>query len=372
MAIYKTLFDSLSEITNKAQYFNPFFSWMIVTYTYFSIGARGGAIWRYLYVVATLGFMAICCSAIYTLAEKVVVSNDFDYKYIVKLTWAEGFLWTFNEWGYIYINYIKIRSCIRKLKNKFYHSVMYTLLIYGLIIRVFLCSLDYYYRLDRYNNNFQDLSDERVNEWNTKKNHAHFAMYFPFGLISFIFIYHIVVELMRENDKYTRTVLSILLRSTLTRMLFVSLLFIGFAFIVNFPHEGWIGFIRDIIWRIKGNLGIIFLIDLLLIRVELDDNKINMQEEEIQKINDENSEIKRNVLKEFKLLGIIPNSKSYKQSIRPTSYRYNYNVINNDIPPLSPAAHVSSAISMSDVSYNNNLKRKNSENMNFNPNFFPY
>ncbi|ORX79523.1 hypothetical protein BCR32DRAFT_294382 [Anaeromyces robustus] len=355
MALYKSLFNSLSDVTNKAQYFNPFFSWIIVTYTYFSIGARGGAIWRYLYIVTTLGFMAICCNAFYTLSEKVVIHNDRDYLYAVKLTWIEGFLWTFNEWGYIYINYVKIRSCIRKLKNKFYTFGMYGLLVYGLIIRVILCSLDYNYRIERYNNGFNDLSDARVNEWNTKKNHAHFAMYFPFGIISFIFIYHIAIELMGENDKYTRNILTILLHSTLTRMLFVSLLFIGFAFIVNFPHVGWSGFLRDLIWRIKGNLGIIFLIDLLLIRVELDDNRINMQEEEIQKINDENSEIKKSILREFKELGIIPNPNSYRKPIRPSSHRYNYN-ISNDISPLTPAAQVTSVITMSDISYSNNSK----------------
>jgi len=360
MGLFKNFFDGLSDITNKAQYFNPFFSWMIVTYTYFTIGARGGAIWRYLYIVATLGFMAICCNAFYTLAEKVVVYTDRDYLYIVKLTWVEGFLWTFNEWGFIYINYIKIRSCIKALKNKFYSFGMYALLVYGLIIRIFLCSLDYNYRVDKYNNNFENPSSERENEWKTKKNHAHFAMYFPFGLISFIFIYHIVVELMGENDKYKRTVLSILLHSTLTRMLFVSLLFIGFAFIVNFPQDGWSGFLRDLIWRIKGNLGIIYLVDLLLIRVELDDNRINMQEEEIQKINDKNSEMRKSILREFKELGIIPYYKTYRKPLP----RYNYN-LSNDISPLTPVAYASSAHSMTDVSYNSNSQKRNHESFIF-------
>ncbi|OUM56308.1 hypothetical protein PIROE2DRAFT_19142 [Piromyces sp. E2] len=38
---YIILIQELTNIINKSQYFNPFFSWVIVVYTYFSIGIHG-------------------------------------------------------------------------------------------------------------------------------------------------------------------------------------------------------------------------------------------------------------------------------------------------------------------------------------------
>ncbi|ORX50301.1 hypothetical protein BCR36DRAFT_583434 [Piromyces finnis] len=68
-------------------------------------------------------------------------------------------------------------------------------------------------------------------------------------------------------------------------MIFVSSLFIGISIIVFFPSTGVSGFIRRLLWRIKGNLGIIFLVDIILLRIDLDKNKIIEQTRQIQMMN---------------------------------------------------------------------------------------
>jgi len=59
--------------------------------------------------------------------------------------------------------------------------------------------------------------------------------------------------------------------------------------VVWFPNEGIAGLIRRFLWRLKGYLGIIFLVDLLLLRIEIDDTKIKDCNDEIKRINKTNS-----------------------------------------------------------------------------------
>jgi len=56
------------------------------------------------------------------------------------------------------------------------------------------------------------------------------------------------------------------------------------SLIVQFSKDGFTGFIRRLLWRLKGSLGIIFLVDILLLRIDLDQNQISLQKEEIEKI----------------------------------------------------------------------------------------
>jgi len=66
-------------------------------------------------------------------------------------------------------------------------------------------------------------------------------------------------------------------------MLFVSLVFIGMSIISFFTEKReTVEFIRILLWRIKGNLGIVFLVDLLLLRIDLDKNKLLEQTRQIK------------------------------------------------------------------------------------------
>jgi len=109
-------------------------------------------------------------------------------------------------------------------------------------------------------------------------------MYFPLGIACFCFIFLILEELHNETDKYTHNVISSLLDSTLSRMLFVSLIFLGMSIIVVFPNKGFYAWVRKLLWRTKGYIGIIILSDLLLLRIDLNDNSIIMKNERIEKM----------------------------------------------------------------------------------------
>ncbi|OUM58449.1 hypothetical protein PIROE2DRAFT_64409 [Piromyces sp. E2] len=63
----------------------------------------------------------------------------------------------------------------------------------------------------------------------------------------------------------------------------VSLIFIGMSIISFFPKDRkTVVFIRILLWRIKGNLGIVFLVDLLLLRIDLDKNKLLEQTRQLK------------------------------------------------------------------------------------------
>jgi len=58
------------------------------------------------------------------------------------------------------------------------------------------------------------------------------------------------------------------------------------SIIVFFKSNGITGFIRNLLWATKGDLGIIFLVDILLLRIDFDKNKLLEKERQIQMNND--------------------------------------------------------------------------------------
>ena len=69
----------------------------------------------------------------------------------------------------------------------------------------------------------------------------------------------------------------------------MSILFIGLSIVVHLPSDGIFGIVIDLLWRLKDNLGIVFLIDILLIRIDLEKNRINLKTQEIEKLKMESS-----------------------------------------------------------------------------------
>jgi len=341
MATYNTVFSVLTEVVNKSQYFNPFFSWLIVSFTYFSIGIHGGTIWKYLFYTATLGFIATCCGICYTVSQNL---DYFYYNFFVALTWVEGVCWTLSEWGYVYINFVKIKSCIKSLRKKHWNIIMMIILVYSIIIRCRLMYLDYTQRIKhmKYPNRKDILNETR---YNNQKDLAHGLLFLPLGLVCASFIYFIIVELIEEGDDSTQNILSILLHSTLSRMSLVSLLFIGISIIVHFPSTGVCGFIRSFLWRLKGNLGLIFLVDLLLLRIDLDRNHLAIQGKELEKANIEKS-----------LKGIIP--------LQETTPLNNNNNRNNSIYNKNTSMYINN-----NNNNNNNTTTTSTNNNNNNGNF---
>ncbi|ORY20276.1 hypothetical protein LY90DRAFT_676834 [Neocallimastix californiae] len=274
---YKLLVETVSDVINKSQYFNPLLSWLVVTFIYFSIGIRSDTIWKYLYEVTNWGFYASLFSII------KFVSKNLNYKYMELyryFVWPETYCFGFNEWGLVYINFIKIRSCIKTLKSKTWNLLIYAFLVYTQICRTIIT--------------YHEINEEKQKEDGVKNVEIlsvryHAILYIPMGIFELIFLYLIIKNMLKEKDQKSRSVLNVLLHSTLSRMFIVSLIFFSMSIVVWFDKEGVALLFNRILWRMKGSLSIIYLVDLLLLRIELDTTTVKDISEKLEKANIENS-----------------------------------------------------------------------------------
>ncbi|ORX42277.1 hypothetical protein BCR36DRAFT_464119 [Piromyces finnis] len=266
-----SVFKALVKAINNAQYFTPIFSWVIITYTFLSIGKKRDNSWKYLFLTTSSVFIATFCDILYNVSTNIGINNGF-----ILLTWVEGIFWTLSEWGFIYIILLRIKMYIPNLNKTRWMITMGAILIYNLVIRFRLMYLDYSMKLSKIVDYNDPKNDERV--YTKNKDMTYRLLYFPLGLICFIFIGYSIKKFVKEKNKKYRSIPTIFLHNTLFRMS------LGIAVIVHFPSEGICGFIRNVLWRIEENLGLVFLIDILLLQMDQDNNKMKKQEEEIKKL----------------------------------------------------------------------------------------
>ncbi|ORX50302.1 hypothetical protein BCR36DRAFT_257804, partial [Piromyces finnis] len=124
---FNLMITELSNMVNKTQYFNPFFSWIIVVYTYFSIA-------------------------------------------------------------------------------------------YTLVIRIVIAHTEITGRVDVYINNKKTGKNDKFDD--SILNYFNGALYFPLGILCTVFIFLIFQKFITEDNNESRNVLSVLLHSTLSRMIF--------------------------------------------------------------------------------------------------------------------------------------------------------
>jgi len=234
-----------------------------------------------IYFFTSAGFGATILSMLYEIALNLHYDGVTIFRY---LTILEDFLKAINEWGFVYINYIKIRSCLRTLKKTYWKVIMFGLLLYNLCIRSQLFLLHYKKRSKE--EEFMKKGEKymKPEDYYRKQDVALALIYFPLGTLCAIFIAINIKELIHESENESKTNINILLRSNLSRMLLVTIVFISFIGIsitTYIKMDDFIKFIRFLLWRIKENLGVIFLIDLLLLRIDLDINHMNKQNEEL-------------------------------------------------------------------------------------------
>jgi len=280
--IYTIVVDSISDILNKSQYFNPLLSWLVVSFIYYSIGIGSDSIWNNLYEVTNWGFYATL------IAVLRFVSKNLGYEYVEfyrYLLWLETYCFGFNEWGYVYINFIKIRSCIKSLRSKTWSFFMYSFLVYTQICRTLIAYFE-----------FNEEKQKAIGEKNIKilsiKSQA--ILYIPMGIFELIFLYLIIKNIIKEEDQKSINVLNILLHSTLSRMFIVSLIFFSMSVVVWFEKKGIALLINRFLWRMKGSLGVIFSVDLLLLRIELDNTTLKESSEKLNKATLEKSMTSQN------------------------------------------------------------------------------
>jgi len=212
MADIINLWKFLADTCNKSQYFNPLFSWFVVVYTYYAVGKNAGAIWKYLFYVVTAGFIANVLALIKTYAFE----SNFYIQYVKYMNCVETIFFGLNEWGFVFINYKKISSCVNTLKSKFWHYLVYIFLGYVMFCRVMIA----YYKVDeeymKYTEKHMGLTHVDRTEQSTR---FHAALYIPIGIIEFLFIMAVIIQYFKEKSGNIRKELSTLLHSTLFRML---------------------------------------------------------------------------------------------------------------------------------------------------------
>jgi len=195
-------FDAFLNITNniidnvnETQYYIPGLTFILVWYVYFIIGE--GKIWKYLFGVTLSGFLGSILTALFN-----VTKGYFTLDYILQLKWLEAILWHLNEYGYVYISFLKLRIVVNELQKKYWNYIMYALFVYNLIIRLIIATVII------------------AGRKNSAGSHLLGFSLFPLSLIETIFMFLIIktfIEHTNENDKY-KDIINTLLTSSLTRM----------------------------------------------------------------------------------------------------------------------------------------------------------
>jgi len=267
----KSIWSILGDDVNKAQYFGPFLSWLVVTYCYFDIGRNAGPVWKYLFYVVTLGFLANVTDII----KQISMEKKLYFEYIRYAVWISTYLFGINEWGFVYINFTKIKACIKPLRNKLWSILMNVFLIYILFCRTIITLHKFHEDYDEYYNG--------KNEQTKKSSSYHALSYIPIGIVEVILVLIVIIQYVKEKNGNDKNEITVLFHSTLTRNLIISFVYIFIAILVLIENHDSTDFLRKLCWRIKGVFGIIILVDLLLLRIDLDKDIIQLNNEQLEK-----------------------------------------------------------------------------------------
>jgi len=328
-----TVWRELGNYVNKAQYFCPLFSWFIVSYTYFIIGRKGGPIWKYLFYVVSFGMLANVLSII----KEMSLGFSFHFNTFIYLNWIETILFGFNEWGFVYINYKKIKSCVKLLNNKVWTIFISIFLFYILFCRLFVTKYQFEEDMHKY---------KKDTNYEKKSQSFHAMIFIPIAFVEICMIICVMEQYFNKNNILNEE-LTILFHSTLSRTLMISLLyvFIGISVLID-DKKHFVECLKKVLWRIKGILGIIFLVDLLLLRIDLDNNNFKHLQNEIDK--------KQQELIRSSSLNYGSYSNSDYQKSNNIFLSSNKNKIIN-YPPVSPYA-VYSDVNPSTTNYNDKIR----------------
>jgi len=212
-----TVWKLLGSYINKAQYFSPIISWFVVTYTYFIIGRKGGPIWKYLLYVVSFGMIANCLDII----KEISMNTRFYFNIIIYVSWIETIFFGLNEWGFVYINYKKVKSCVKLLNNKFWTVFISLFLIYISICRIIVTKSQFAEDKKKYNG-------ETVKETSSS---IHAMIFIPIAIVEICMIVCVMEQYFNKNNKLNEE-LSILFHSTLSRTLMSKLFIYSFIYFI--------------------------------------------------------------------------------------------------------------------------------------------
>ncbi|KAL6602485.1 hypothetical protein U3516DRAFT_668776 [Neocallimastix sp. 'constans'] len=237
--------DILSNV-NSTQYYAPSLSFILVLYTYYIIGE--GKIWKHLLHVTFYGFVGAMLTALYNSFKEY-----FTYDYVLQIKWIEAVFWHLNEYGYVYISYLKLRTVVNVLQKKYWDYIMKVLFVYNLIVRYIIAAANVIGRTSSAGSHLQGLT------------------FLPLALVEAVFMFLIIrtfVEQSRKNS-ISGDIISTMLTSSLTRMFLVGLIYFIGSIVCFLYAPPILKALKNTVWRAKAALGLIFLLDLLFIRINL-------------------------------------------------------------------------------------------------------
>ncbi|ORX80080.1 hypothetical protein BCR32DRAFT_269073 [Anaeromyces robustus] len=279
--LYSDVITSLSGLANSSRFLTPIYSWLLITYVFFTIGIHtGNNLWKYLYIICTNGVISNLFYGIGEVSRKLSLNFEYTEAFIY-FKYPEHIFFALNEWGLIYLNFVKIRSCIKTLESSFWKIFINILFIYYMGCHLLIAYYEIYNVKNKGNEKFVKLPS---------------ILYIPVSILEIYFMLLIVISTINENNDQSKTkdTLTIFLNSSLTRMFIVSLILCGVSIIECVDRdEGYGLLMKRVLWRLKGLLGVVYLIDFLLIRVKSDSNTIKKNEVELLKycIKEKNYEV---------------------------------------------------------------------------------
>jgi hypothetical protein len=246
LGVFLNITTDILDHVNKTQYYGPSLSFILVLYTYYIIGE--GRLWKQLLKVTFYGFVAVTLTSIFDTFKAY-----FTLDYVLQIKWIEAIFWHLNEYGFVYISFIKLQTVVNELKSKYWDYVMKILFIYNLIIRFIIAYAIVSGRTSSAGSHLQGLT------------------FLPLALVEVVFMYLIIKTFIEQSNtnNMSKDIVTTMLTSTLTRMFLVALIYFVSSIVCFLYAPPILKGIKNAVWRAKAALGLIFLLDLLFIRIDL-------------------------------------------------------------------------------------------------------
>jgi len=195
LGVFLNITTDILDHVNKTQYYGPSLSFILVLYTYYIIGE--GRLWKQLLKVTFYGFVAVTLTSIFDTFKAY-----FTLDYVLQIKWIEAIFWHLNEYGFVYISFIKLQTVVNELKSKYWDYVMKILFIYNLIIRFIIAYAIVSGRTSSAGSHLQGLT------------------FLPLALVEVVFMYLIIKTFIEQSNtnNMSKDIVTTMLTSTLTRM----------------------------------------------------------------------------------------------------------------------------------------------------------
>jgi len=285
---------------NDTQFYMPGLTFVLVLYVYNIIGE--GKIWKYLLGVTFFGLLASAFTAIFNAGKPY-----FCLDYLLQLKWFETIFWHFNEFGYVYISYLKLQIVVPELHKAYWKYILGITFVYNFFARLTIAAANVYGRK------------------NSAGSHLLGYSLIPLAIIELVFMFLIIKTFIKQSAQHgmQKNIVYTMLTSSLTRMFLVGLIYFLSSCVCYFYSPPILKVIKNLVFRCKSSLGVIFLMDLLFIRIDIREQLSAPRTEQsylsstrmINKKYDNNEEYNRR---------IIENNNNRNNSHSNNSY-YNYN-----------------------------------------------